>query len=174
MDLNEIKKLIKTVDESNINELEIEQKGTDSQAGIRVRITKIAGSVNHVPHTAASQTPVDSATRAVPQQTSASESISFEKTVEDSPAKTQKESTDNLIEVNSPIVGTFYGSPAPDADAYVSIGSTVKPGQTLCIVEAMKIMNEIEAEVEGKVVKVLVENGQPVEYGQTLFLLAKP
>lgn len=79
----------------------------------------------------------------------------------------------NFVEIKSPIVGTFYRSPAPDADSYVEIGTSVKPGQTLCIIEAMKIMNEIESEVAGKVAKILVENGQPVEYNQTLFLLEK-
>ena len=73
--------------------------------------------------------------------------------------------------VKSPIVGTFYRAPSPESPPYVEVGSHVKKGDTLCIIEAMKIMNEIEADTEGKVVKILVENGQPVEFGQPLFLI---
>jgi len=75
------------------------------------------------------------------------------------------------ITVASPMVGTFYRSPAPDADPYVEVGTVVDVGQTLCIIEAMKLMNEIESEVRGRVVKILVDNAQPVEFGQTLFQL---
>jgi acetyl-CoA carboxylase biotin carboxyl carrier protein len=77
----------------------------------------------------------------------------------------------NLHEIRSPIVGTFYRAPAPDADAYVNIGDMVSSGTVLCIVEAMKLMNEIESDVSGKIVKILVENGKPVEYNQPLFLI---
>lgn len=76
-----------------------------------------------------------------------------------------------LFTITSPIVGTFYRSPSPDADPYVEEGDTVKKGQVLCIVEAMKLMNEIESEVDGRVVKILVESAKPVEYGQPLFLI---
>jgi acetyl-CoA carboxylase biotin carboxyl carrier protein len=72
------------------------------------------------------------------------------------------------LTINSPMVGTFYRAPSPDAPSFVDVGDHVKPGQTVCIVEAMKLMNEIESEVSGRVVRVLVENGQPVEYGQPL------
>ncbi len=77
----------------------------------------------------------------------------------------------NLITITSPIVGIFYRSPSPDAPHFVEEGSTVKKGQVLCIVEAMKLMNEIESDVDGIVRKILVENGQPVEYGEPLFLI---
>jgi acetyl-CoA carboxylase biotin carboxyl carrier protein len=77
----------------------------------------------------------------------------------------------NLHEIRSPIVGTFYRAPAPDADSYIQIGSAVSPGSVVCIVEAMKLMNEIESDVAGKVVKILVESGKPVEYNQPLFLI---
>ncbi len=79
--------------------------------------------------------------------------------------------TANLVPIKSPMVGTFYRAPAPDADPYVEESSTVSVGQTVCIVEAMKLMNEIESEVTGRIAKILVENAQPVEYGQTLFLV---
>jgi acetyl-CoA carboxylase biotin carboxyl carrier protein len=77
----------------------------------------------------------------------------------------------NLIPIKSPMVGTFYRAPAPDADPYVEENSAITVGQTVCIVEAMKLMNEIESEVEGRIARILVENAQPVEYGQTLFLV---
>ena len=76
-----------------------------------------------------------------------------------------------MHEVRSPIVGTFYRAPAPDADPYVQIGDSVSTGGVLCIIEAMKLMNEIESDVSGKMVKILVENGKPVEYNQPLFLI---
>ncbi len=76
-----------------------------------------------------------------------------------------------LIEVKAPMVGTFYRAPAPDADPYVEVGSRVEVGQVLCIIEAMKLMNEIKAEVSGTIEKILVENAQPVEFGQVLFLI---
>ncbi|HKQ57669.1 MAG TPA: acetyl-CoA carboxylase biotin carboxyl carrier protein, partial [Candidatus Eisenbacteria bacterium] len=79
--------------------------------------------------------------------------------------------TGKELAVTSPMVGTFYRAPAPDADPYIEVGDTVEVGQTVCIVEAMKLMNEIESEVKGRVVKILVENAQPVEYGQKLFLI---
>ena len=77
----------------------------------------------------------------------------------------------NLTPIKSPMVGTFYRAPAPDADPYVEENSSVTVGQTVCIVEAMKLMNEIESEVTGRIARILVENAQPVEYGQTLFLV---
>ena len=86
---------------------------------------------------------------------------------EDADAKAPK----NLIPIKSPMVGTFYRAPAPDADPYVEENSAISVGQTVCIVEAMKLMNEIESEVQGRIARILVENAQPVEYGQTLFLV---
>ena len=78
---------------------------------------------------------------------------------------------DAYVAIPSPMVGTFYRAPAPDADPYVELGSLVEVGQTVCIVEAMKLMNEIESEVRGRIVRILVENAQPVEFGQKLFLV---
>src|SRR5207245_11327331 len=84
---------------------------------------------------------------------------------------TETESTEGLVTMRSPIVGTFYRSASPYAESYVEEGAYVKKGQVLCIVEAMKLMNEIESEVDGRVVKILVENTKPVEYGEALFLI---
>ena len=89
------------------------------------------------------------------------------------PAVVPEESEEELAFVTSPIVGTFYRAPNPEAEPYVKVGDRVSKGQVLCIVEAMKLMNEIESEVSGKILKILVENAQPVEYGQPLFLVQK-
>lgn len=86
-------------------------------------------------------------------------------------AATAKEDTSKYVEIKSPMIGTFYRTPNPDADAFVSVGDTVSAGQTVCIIEAMKLFNEIESEVSGKIVKVLVDNATPVEYDQPLFLV---
>ena len=87
------------------------------------------------------------------------------------PAPTKDDESSDDTFITSPFVGTFYRAPSPDAPLFVDIGSVVRPGQTLCIIEAMKLMNEIEAEVDGTIEQILVENGQPVEYGEPLFKL---
>ena len=84
-------------------------------------------------------------------------------------SKEEADPAANLVAIKSPMVGTFYRSPAPDADPYVEENTTIDVGQTVCIVEAMKLMNEIESDVKGRIASILVENGQPVEYGQVLF-----
>ncbi len=86
-------------------------------------------------------------------------------------AETATESTEGLFIMKSPIVGTFYSAPSPNAPPFASVGDTVKVGQVICIIEAMKLMNELEAEVAGQIVRAYVENGQPVEYGQSLFAI---
>ncbi|MFO0773818.1 MAG: acetyl-CoA carboxylase biotin carboxyl carrier protein [Nitrospiraceae bacterium] len=101
------------------------------------------------------------------QQSATTVSPSSQASVSVTPAQ----DTSGLVTITSPIVGTFYRSPSPDADPYVEEGDTVKKGQVLCIVEAMKLMNEIESEVDGRIVKILVEGAKPVEYGQPLFLI---
>jgi len=89
----------------------------------------------------------------------------------DASAEPSADESKNLVPIKSPMVGTFYRSPAPDADPYVEQNSYVDVGQTVCIVEAMKLMNEIESDVKGRIARILVENAQPVEYGQILFLV---
>jgi acetyl-CoA carboxylase biotin carboxyl carrier protein len=89
------------------------------------------------------------------------------------PAQVEAPGADDLVAVTSPFVGTFYRAPSPEAANFVEVGSQVKQGQTLCIVEAMKLMNEIECDVAGTIVEVLVDNGKSVEYGQKLFLIKK-
>ena len=155
MDLNLIKKLVKIVDTSGITDLEIEEDG------LRVRVVK---KNNHSQDTSQLQPVVQTEPIASPGSVS--------KTEEEKPVVKETESVaTNVHEVKSPIVGTFYRAPAPDADSYVQIGDMVTAGSVLCVIEAMKLMNEIESDASGKVVKVLVENGKPVEYNQPLFLI---
>ena len=152
MDLNLIKKLVKILDTSGVTDIEIEENG------FRVKIAKKNRGAQEGTY------PQIMAHSIKPEQ-SASQIPAV-------PAQTEKEKqTNNLHEVKSPIVGTFYRAPAPDADPYVQVGDYVTTGTVLCIVEAMKLMNEIETDVTGKIVKILVENGRPVEYNQPLFLL---
>jgi acetyl-CoA carboxylase biotin carboxyl carrier protein len=163
MDLKDIRQIIKIVETSNISEFELEEGGT------KVKIVKNSGanigSVSDVQVFAApAPQPVVQAPVHVPVVESATAAPA---------AKPENALPDNVVEVHSPMVGTFYRAPSPDADPYVEVGQSVSVGQTLCIVEAMKLMNEIEAEIGGKIVKILVENAQPVEYNQPLFLIEK-
>ncbi len=150
MDLNLVKKLVKIATSSDISGLEIEENG------FRVKIDKQAKTTQVISH---------------PQYTEVAShhDISAKPVAEDK--KPELEKADNHHEIKSPIVGTFYRAPAPDADPYVQVGDTVSVGTVLCIVEAMKLMNEIESDVSGKIIKILAENGKPVEYNQPLFLI---
>jgi acetyl-CoA carboxylase biotin carboxyl carrier protein len=165
MNTSYIKKLIKLVEDSEIESLEV------SSWGRRIRIVQKLNPSNngHSGETvvlsaaapAAAPPPVASAPAAPPAPTAP-------------PPPTQVapvEDTGKYVEITSPMVGTFYAAPAPDASAYVSINEKISVGQVVCIVEAMKLMNEIESEVSGRVVKILVENAQPVEFGQAIFLI---
>jgi acetyl-CoA carboxylase biotin carboxyl carrier protein len=154
MDLNYVKKLIKLLTESDVEELEIEEEGK------KIRLTKArpASAPFAMP-------PPPMAAYSVPQAVPAAPAAA--------PPAAPVPADAHLHEVKSPIVGTFYRAPAPDAAPFVQVGSAVEPGTVLCIVEAMKLMNEIECDVAGKITKILVENGQPVEYDQTLFLVEK-
>jgi acetyl-CoA carboxylase biotin carboxyl carrier protein len=153
MDLNEIKRLIQLVQKSGIGELEV----TEGERTIRITAAPLAHAGGPVGYTAG---PAQFAPPPVPVPAAAPAAAA------PSPAADA-----HLVAIVSPMVGTFYRSPAPDADPYVEMNSQVDLGQTVCIVEAMKLMNEIESEVRGRIARVLVDNGQPVEYGQTLFLV---
>ena len=148
MDLRKLKKLIDLVQESGIAELEI------TEGEEKVKIVK-GGVVATAP--VAATAPVVEA-RAAPG-------------VAPAPAAEPEPAQEGHV-VKAPMVGTFYRSPSPDAKAFVEVGQAVKEGDTICIIEAMKLMNEIEADASGTVKAILVENGQPVEYGQPLFILA--
>ncbi len=153
MKLSDVEKLIKLVTENNIAELEVQFNRRQ-----KIRVSKVAGPVTPA-------TPVTLAT--YPSGVSASSTpAAAEELKEARPARAA-----NLVAITSPMVGTFYRAPAPDAPPYVEVGDTVKPGTVVCIVEAMKLMNEIESEVSGTIAEILVENETPVEYGQELFLI---
>lgn len=152
MDYKAIEQLIKTAGESGLTFLEIETEG--------IKITMKKGGEETAEKVEAIKTPEVSEVTAEKEE--AKEVKEAQKTVEDK----------NIVSVVSPIVGTFYSSSGPDTEDFVSIGSKVKKGQTLCIIEAMKLMNEIEAEVDGEIVEILAENEQMVEYGQEIFKIA--
>jgi len=159
MDLDFLKGLIEAVDGSGIDTLEI------NRAGTRIRISKTpTATVASVPSMLPAAPVVLPAAAGVSAATSSDAAPSAEGT----PAAAVPAAS-NLVDVMSPMVGTFYRAPAPEAPAYVEIGSTVHKGQTLCILEAMKLMNELESEVDGVVRQILVDNADPVEYGQVLF-----
>ncbi len=156
-DLNYIKKLLKILETNEINEIEIEEEG------IRVRVVKAKPQDMAAPAQQIVYAPP-------PQQIMPQESAPVVSTkAEDKKDASVSASGKEMIEVRSPIVGTFYRAPSPNADPYVAVGQQVSKGNILCIIEAMKLMNEIECEYEGKITKILVENMQPVEYNQVLF-----
>lgn len=144
----QIQDLIDLLRRNNLTELELERQG------VRIRVRHEAGAKAV---TVSAQDAVPSATPSSARPTAA--------------AGSPPEDTAGLLTITSPIVGTFYRSPSPDADAYVEEGDFVKKGQVLCIVEAMKLMNEIESETDGRIVKILAESTKPIEYGQALFLI---
>ena len=149
MDLRKLKTLIDLVSESGIAEIEVTE-GED-----KVRIVKHAPPAAPAPASAPAPTLIAGAAPAAAAP---------------APAAAEPPEPKGHV-VKSPMVGTFYRSASPGAPAFVEVGKAVKPGDTLCIIEAMKLLNEIEAEVAGDVLEVLVENGQPVEYGQPLFVI---
>ena len=149
MDIRKVKKLIELLEESGIAEIEIHE-GEES-----VRISRDGS--NPTPQTMISVPSVDSSS-SVKTQLSTTESSS-------------DDYSDEGEVVTAPMVGIFYISPAPDQSPFVNKGQNIKTGDVLCIIEAMKIMNQIEADIDGKLIRVLVENGDPVEYGQPLFVI---
>ena len=144
----QIQELIDLLKRNHLTELEIERAGIRIRVRHEIGIKTVSASVSE---------PGQASAPAVTQQAV--------------PASELLEVAAGHITITSPIVGTFYRSPSPDADPYVEEGDYVKKGQVLCIVEAMKLMNEIESEVDGRITKILVESTKPVEYGQALFLI---
>jgi acetyl-CoA carboxylase biotin carboxyl carrier protein len=147
MDLDLVKKIIKMAEEADISGLAVEQ------GDFRVEVKREKQVIASVPHAVAAA-PVHHAPAAPA-----------------APKANPEE--EGLTAITSPMVGTFYRSPSPDSASYVEVGSRVEVGKTVCIIEAMKLFNEIESEIKGTIAKILVENGQPVEYGQKLFLVKK-
>ncbi|GGE53840.1 acetyl-CoA carboxylase biotin carboxyl carrier protein [Priestia taiwanensis] len=159
MRIQEVRELIRLIDQSNIDEFEYEYEG----AVVKIKKNSDSVVVNRGVVQADTYQPVE-------QVAPIAEPIAVQQVVKEEVAKVDDA---NLVKVTSPMVGTFYASPTPDADAYVSVGQKVSSNTVVCIVEAMKLFNEIEAEVDGEVVEILVKDGQLVEYGQPLFLVKK-
>lgn len=141
MELEDLKSLIELLKDTDVTDLQVEKEGTK----VRIRREKMFPSIE-----------ISSQKKMASQEAASAE---------------KEEETQRLITVTAPIVGTFYRSSSPEASHFVDPGLQIKKGDVLCIIEAMKLMNEIESEVDGTVVKVLVENGQPVEYGEPLLLI---
>jgi len=155
MNLDELKRILDLVREYDFSEFEIEQDG------LRLKLRKDGPiAVGTVPVMPAASSVAAAGPAPAPSALGAS-----------APAGTAGETDVELAVVKSPIVGTFYRSPEPTAASFVEIGSTVKKGQVLCIIEAMKLMNEIDSEYDGEIVNIYVENGQPVQYGERLFAI---
>jgi acetyl-CoA carboxylase biotin carboxyl carrier protein len=150
MDIRKVKKLIELLEESGISEIEI----SEGEESVRISRYPKPGTVTTTLATAPAATP-QAAAPATPPAAAAEPPPP--------PARGQQ--------VTAPMVGTFYSGPSPGAKPFVEIGTEVKPGDTLCVIEAMKMMNQIESEFAGRVVSVLVENGNPVEFGQPLFVI---
>ena len=149
MDIRKVKKLIELLEESGISEIEI----SEGEESVRISRYPKPGTVTMTQ--AAPAAPAQATAATAPPQA----------TADATPAPMRGQ------QVTAPMVGTFYSGPAPGSKPFVEIGTEVKPGDTLCVIEAMKMMNQIESEFAGRVVSILVENGSPVEFGQPLFVI---
>jgi len=160
MDLDQLKQILDLVREHDLSEFEIEHEGLR----LKIRKDPATGVVAAVPlAVGGAPAPAASAAAGPPPHTSATAAVA--------PPSEAVDVDIELAVVKSPIVGTFYRAPEPGAPDFVEIGTTVKKGQVLCIIEAMKLMNEIDSEYDGEVVNIYVENGQPVQYGERLFAI---
>lgn len=158
MDFKQIQELIKMINKSNIGEVTIEEKGFKLTIKQKEDAVQQFVSAPLQPQQYASQPPL-------PQQPVSSSAPAAEK------PKAAEPAASNLITIKSPMIGTFYRSSSPDKPSFINVGDEIEIGKVVCIIEAMKLFNEIESEVKGKVVKVLAEDASPVEYDQPLFLV---
>ncbi|HMH24744.1 MAG TPA: acetyl-CoA carboxylase biotin carboxyl carrier protein [Puia sp.] len=159
MDFKQIQELIKMINKSNIGEVSIEEKGfklTIKQKEEPVQQV-IAAPVQSLPAVSYGVAPVQAALATAPSS--------------EKPAKAAEAPAGNTVTIKSPMIGTFYRSASPDKPSFVNVGDEVDLGKVVCIIEAMKLFNEIESEVKGRIVKILVEDASPVEYDQPLFLV---
>jgi acetyl-CoA carboxylase biotin carboxyl carrier protein len=159
VDLAELERVLGFMEKHGLEELEYDHQG------LRIRLKRPASHPAEPPASRPGRTAVQAPG---PVSAAAALPVAHSPAVPAEPAPASKPAEDLHI-VKSPIVGTFYGAPAPDADAFVTIGARVEVGQVLCIIEAMKLMNEIESDAAGEVAQIFVENGHPVEYGASLF-----
>jgi acetyl-CoA carboxylase biotin carboxyl carrier protein len=150
VNLKEIKEMIALMNENDLMELEIEKDG------MRIKLKKSSGELpsTHQPIV------IEQSALAAPQRNQ----IGPENAGQPQPSVTS-------VEIKAPMVGTFYRSPSPEAPPYVEVGQMVEPGQVICIIEAMKLMNEIKSEIRGKIVEITVDNAEPVEFGQTMLII---
>lgn len=161
MDIKKIQELVKIINKTNIAEISIEEKD------LKITIKQKEDAVQTV-----ITAPPTAVTYAAPPPQQIAQTAPVTSTVPPSTSKTETPKTsDNLITIKSPMIGTFYRRSSPDKPLLVEVGTEVKTGTVVCIIEAMKLFNEIESEVKGKIVKVLVEDASPVEYDQPLFLV---
>jgi len=151
MDIKQIQELIRFVSKSGVNEVSLEQKDFKITIKTNQAATIVNATIPVAAPVAAPAAPVAAAPAA--------------------PVAAPVADTSHYITIKSPMIGTFYHSPTPDKPIYVNVGDEIKPGTVVCIIEAMKLFNEIEAEVSGRIVKVLVQNASPIEYDQPLFLV---
>ncbi|NQD66074.1 acetyl-CoA carboxylase biotin carboxyl carrier protein [Bacillus haikouensis] len=163
--IQEIREIIKLVDQSSVDEFSYEYEGS------KIELKKNTGSAAPVPQFVQAPEDVKQPAQQAVQQAPAPVQTEAAPVAEDNKAAESKTDDSNLHKITSPMVGTFYQSSSPDTDAYVKAGSKVDDSSVVCIVEAMKLFNEIEAEVKGEIVEILVKDGQLVEYGQPLFLV---
>lgn len=169
MNINDIQDLIKFVAKAGVNEVEIEKK--DFKIVIKSDyMAKKKTNFKEEPTIVQQQIPVGNIA-AQPIAAPAPAAPAAAPAQESAPAAKKEEENSNLITVKAQMIGTFYRSPGPDKDPFVEVGSVIKPGDKLCIIEAMKLFNEIESEVSGKIVKVLAEDQSPIEFDQPLFLV---
>jgi len=159
MDFKQIQELIKMINKSNIGEVSIEEKG------FKLTIKQKEEPVQQI---ITAPLPAQPVAAAAPMAAAPAPSAAA---APEKPARPAEPPVSNTITIKSPMIGTFYRSPSPDKASFVNIGDEVEPGTVVCIIEAMKLFNEIESEVKGKIVKVLAEDASPVEYDQPLFLV---
>jgi len=149
VNIKEIKEMLALMNDNGLVELEVEKDGT------RIRLKKNISQSEH------SGMPMIIERHKVHEEAK----------VKEAPAPSAPKEVSAGLEIKSPMVGTFYRAPAPEAPPYVEVGQTIEAGQVICIIEAMKLMNEIKSEVKGKILEIIVDNAEPVEFGQTLFLI---
>lgn len=180
MDLAQLRDLLRIVAESDVAEVEVEQEGLKIVVRKNAPVLTVQQSapmpppygMGYMPMPYAPPAPGSHPPQPPPAPAPAASAPPAEQALA-AAEPAERKSAANEVVVKAPIVGTFYQSPSPDADAFVKVGDTVKPGDVLCIIEAMKLMNEIEAEIGGTIKQILLENAQPVEYDQPLFILEK-
>jgi len=149
MNIKEIKEMINLMNENGLTELEVEKDD------MRIRLKKTANGIESL------EGPIVLHGQNISANTPKAQTVS----------ESEEKNLIKTVEIKSPMVGTFYRAPNPEAPAYVEVGQTIEPGQVICIIEAMKLMNEIKSEIKGKILEILVDNAEPVEFGQPLFLI---